>query len=118
MSIIGGNTSCGFTVRCVVGRCDYCAYCDGLIVWATTPKGKPIPLEPWSDSEDLAEEAEAKSVAKATAKVKAAGKRKLLRQSRSTSPLRISRSRKPSPSGECFTVTVPPPPRCFEERVV
>jgi hypothetical protein len=118
MSLVGVNISCGLTVRCVVARCDYSAYCDGLIVWATTPKGRSTPLEVWSDSEDLAEQAETKHLAKDTAWVKAAGRRKTLRQSRATSPMRISRSRKPSTSGGCVTLTAPPPPRCFEERVV
>jgi hypothetical protein len=117
MSLIGVNISCGLTVRCVVARCDYSAYCDGLIVRATTPKGRSTPLEVRSDSEDLAEQGETKRVAKGTAWVKAAGRRKLLSQ-RATSPMRISRSRKPSTSGGCVTLTAPPPPRCFEERVV
>jgi hypothetical protein len=53
LNVIAVNTSFGLTMRCIVGKCDYSAYCDGPTVWATTPKGKPIPLEPWGDSDDL-----------------------------------------------------------------
>jgi len=39
--------TCGRPFTCVVGDPSRCRYCDAVIVWATTPRGKAISLEPW-----------------------------------------------------------------------
>ena len=35
---------------CEVGDPGLCRYCDQQIIWAITPRGKSIPLEPWGDA--------------------------------------------------------------------
>jgi hypothetical protein len=47
MSVIGVKTGHGRTMNCVIGSSGRCKYCDRPIIWATTPREKPIPLEPW-----------------------------------------------------------------------
>lgn len=56
MSTISVRTGPRKAMQCVVSGPGTCRYCYGLVVWATTPNGKFIPLQPWSDD---AREAEA-----------------------------------------------------------
>jgi hypothetical protein len=53
MHTVAAVTDFGYIIRCRVGACDSCHYCDQDIVWGTTPRGKPIPLQPWGDSEEV-----------------------------------------------------------------
>ena len=48
MSTIAVRTGPRKTMQCVVSGPGTCRYCYGLVVWATTPNGKFIPLQLWS----------------------------------------------------------------------
>jgi hypothetical protein len=54
MSTIAVKTS-GRPFICTVDDSGHCKFCGRRIIWATTPNGKKIPLEPWDWDQDLTE---------------------------------------------------------------